>query len=73
MWCWGYEQGLLNAHVITAVTENSHFAGTTRFLFTTEDHYKIITVVSNPRLTPIGQARLNIAKPRLKPLKTKKL
>ena len=72
MRCWGYEQGLSDTHVATAVAENSHFAGTTRFLLTRANHHTIITVVSNPRRIPIGQARNFIAKPRLKPPAAKK-
>ena len=72
MRCWGYEQGLSDTHVTTAVAENSHFAGTTRFLLTRANHHTIITVVSNPRRIPIGQARNFIAKPRLKPPAAKK-
>ena len=73
MLCWGYGQGLSQAEVIKAITANSNIAGITRFRLTTENQYTIITAVNTPPLgAPIGQARHNSAKPRLKPPTTKK-
>ena len=72
MSCWGYGQGLSQAEVTKAITANSNIAGITRFRLTTENQYTIITAVSKPRLGPIGQARHDHAKPRLKPPRTKK-
>ena len=67
MMCWGYNQELTKAEVIEAITDSSNVAGISRFRLTTENQYTIITVVSKPRLGPIGQARHGHAKPRFKP------